>query len=57
MDNESDNRTIEDFVEDMVSDGRSLFQIQVVAVNTRWANKLEEIMNYSKKLFEKLGHV
>jgi len=37
-------RTIREFVEDMVSDGRDLKQILIVAANiVRWRNSKEEI--------------
>lgn len=37
------NRTVEEFVEDMVSDGKDLNYILTVAVNTRWKNFREEV--------------
>ena len=36
-------RTVQDFVEDMVSDGRGLDEILIVAINSRWSNQMEEI--------------
>jgi len=38
-----ENRTVQDFVEDMVSDGKSLNEILIVTVNSRWANHKEEV--------------
>jgi len=43
-------RTVQDFVEDMVSDGRDLQQILTVAVNCRWANHKEEIKKEYRRL-------
>ena len=37
------NRTVQDFVEDMVSDGKSLNQILIVAANSRWVSHKDEI--------------
>lgn len=39
------NRTVQEFVEDMVSDGRSLNQILIVAANSRWVSHKDEIKN------------
>lgn len=36
-------RTLQDFVEDMVSDCRSLGQIIMVAASTQWKNRREEV--------------
>ena len=36
-------RTVIDFVEDLVSDGRSESEALIVAQNSRWRNKLDEI--------------
>ena len=43
-------RTIEDFVEDMISDGKSLKQILVVAESTRWKNFKKEIKETYQKI-------
>jgi hypothetical protein len=47
-------RTIKDFVEDLLSDGRSIKEIITVAQNTRWKGHIYEIKeiltNFSKKL-------
>lgn len=40
-------RTLRDFVEDMISDGKSLKDTLAVAHSTRWKDKKEEI----KKLY------
>jgi len=45
-----ENRTLEDFVEDLITDGRSLNQILIVAFNSRWRSHEEEI----KKMYRKL---
>lgn len=44
------NRTIQDFVEDMVSDCKSLNEILIVAANSRWVNHKEEIKKEYRKL-------
>lgn len=38
-----ENRTLQDFVEDMVSDCRSLDEILLIAANTRWKDRKDEI--------------
>lgn len=38
-------RTVQDFVEDMVSDNKEFKLILAVAQNTRWYNRLDEIKN------------
>ena len=48
-----DKRTIDEFVEDMVSNGRSLSQITVVALCTKWAPYLDEIIEKAAKLLKK----
>jgi len=46
-------RTVEEFVEDMVSDGKSLKQILTIALSTRWKSYKEEIEKvYNKLKFE-----
>ena len=45
-----EDRTLRDFVEDMVSDGRDLNQILVVALNSRWKNDREEIEKMYREL-------
>lgn len=44
------SRTIQEFVEDMVSDGRDLSQILTVAANSRWKNSKEEIKKEYRRL-------
>ena len=51
-------RTIRDFVEDLLSEGRTPLMIRAVAESCRWANHLEdineiiqEISGKSKELF------
>lgn len=44
-------RTIQEFVEDMVSDGKSLKQILVVTFNSRWRNFRKEVEKEYNKLF------
>jgi len=43
-------RTVQDFVEDMVSDGRDLQQILTVAANSRWSSHKEEIKKEYRRL-------
>lgn len=38
-----EQRTVEDFVEDMVSDCKSLDEILMVAMSTRWVGHKDEI--------------
>jgi len=45
-----ENRTVQDFVEDLVSDCRDLAYILVVAANTQWKNRIGEI----KKVYREL---
>ena len=46
-----EQRTIQEFVEDMVSDGRDLKQILIVAANiTRWRYCKEEIKKEYRRL-------
>jgi len=45
-----ENRTIQEFVEDLVSDGRDLNQILTVAANSRWVNHKEEIKKEYRRL-------
>jgi len=44
------SRTIQDFVEDMVSDCRSYQQIRMIAICTRWKNHMDEIKEAYRKL-------
>jgi len=43
-------RTIQEFVEDMVSDGRNLNQILIVAMCCRWKNFKQEIEKEYRRL-------
>ena len=47
---QSEIRTIQEFVEDMVSDGRDLEQILIVAFNSRWRNFKSEIEKEYRRL-------
>lgn len=56
----SDNytRTVQDFVEDMLSSGRSAKQIMTVAESTRWKTVINEVKQvlstFSGKLAKKI---
>jgi formylmethanofuran dehydrogenase subunit E-like metal-binding protein len=50
-------RTLEDFVEDMVSDGRTQHQVKYVAQSTRWKPQAEEAFRMAKKLRRQLGMI
>lgn len=43
-------RTIEDFVEDMLFAGRDLAGIRAVTQSTHWQNRLVEIVEYAENL-------
>jgi hypothetical protein len=45
-------RTVEEFVEDMKSDGLTLKQIRAVAQNTYWNSQIDDVMVYAKNLFK-----
>jgi hypothetical protein len=47
-----EDRTLEDFVEDMVQSGRDLTEIRAVALCSHWSNKMDEITVYAKNLLE-----
>ncbi len=50
-------RTIRDFVEDLLSEGRTPIMIQAVAESCRWAGHLDEINELIKEIsvkFKKL---
>ena len=47
-------RTIQDFVEDMISEGLPLEGIKTVVSNTHWATKAEEIMGEVRKFQKNL---
>lgn len=38
-----ENRTVQEFVEDLVSDDKSLNEILIVTANSRWASHKEEV--------------
>ena len=46
-------RTLEDFVEDMITDGRTLKEIKYVSHMTQWKPKMQEVLEYAKKLMKK----
>jgi len=49
-------RTIKDFVEDLISDGKSIAQIRTIAMNTYWKDRIKEVImvaKHSKKEFKK----
>ena len=47
-------RTHEEFVEEMILDGRSLNQIMIVTSQTYWKTKKQEIKEYAEQLFKKI---
>lgn len=47
---ENKSRTVRDFVEDMISDGKTEKEILHIAQSTRWQNKVEEIKEYIVRL-------
>ena len=48
-----ENRTVREFVEDLLSDGRTPDEILVVAENTRWKVDVEEIKSIIKSFSKK----
>ena len=50
-------RTTEEFVEDMVSDGRSWREIKYVAMCTRWSNVITDVKEIYRKLKRRIGKV
>ena len=46
----SNIRTIQEFVEDLASDGKNLNQILIVAAQTRWKNFKQEIKQEHQRL-------
>ena len=48
-------RTYQEFVQDLISDGRNLKEVLTVARNTRWASKIQEVEEYTKKFLVMLG--
>ena len=49
-----ENRTVEDFVEDMVSNGKTEEQILAVTMTTRWSNSKGEVVKIYRKLMKRL---
>lgn len=47
-------RTIEEFVEDLVTNGRTLKQILIVAFCCRWRDSVNEIKRVHRKLLFKV---
>ncbi len=45
-------RTYQEFVEDMVSSGRSLKEIRAVAMSTRWRGVLSDVTEHAKNLLK-----
>jgi len=48
-----ESRTVEEFVEDLVSYGRDCNQIRAVARSSRWENQMNEIEELLKKYSQK----
>jgi hypothetical protein len=44
------NRTVQEFVEDLASDGKSLNQILIIAANSRWVSHKDEIKKEYRRL-------
>ena len=49
----TEQRDVEEFVEDLVSDGRDKDYILTVARNTRWRSQIDEVKRLIKKFFRK----
>lgn len=49
------NRTVRDFVEDMVSDGKTFTEITTIAMNTHWRSRMDEVKEKARKLMRWLG--
>ena len=49
----SNFRTVEDFVEDMVSNGRTRTQVIVVALSTHWRHQLPAVKSALQALYER----
>jgi hypothetical protein len=47
------SRTLEDFVEDMVSNGRKPVEVRAVALATRWRPFIEEAEEMTREFFSK----
>ncbi len=48
-------RTVRDFVEDLLSDGRDADYIRMIANNTHWKSRLEEVKQIIESFSSKLG--
>jgi len=48
-------RTVREFVEELVTEGRSLPLIKAVAMNTRWNTQIDSVMKIATKLKNFLG--
>jgi len=44
------DRTLEDFVEDMISDGRSPMAVRAVAFATRWAPQRDKAFRMAERM-------
>lgn len=42
-------RTINEFVDDMMSDGKSVEQVRAVASQTRWAGEKDQVVTAAKE--------
>lgn len=49
-----EDRTVQEFVEDLLSDGKTPRHIIMVAKNTRWKSDIEEIIEIIKSFSGKL---
>ena len=45
-----ESRTVNDFVEDLISDGRTESEVLIVTQNSRWKNRINEIKEGIVKL-------
>lgn len=48
-------RTVQEFVEDLLSDGRSASHILLIAKFTQWAGQIGEVKQILKDFCKKLG--
>ena len=49
-----EGRTLDDFIEDMVSDGRTAGQVRAVACTTRWAPQTNEAHAKAQALWSRI---
>ena len=54
---EPEARTVEDFVEDCISDGRTPQQVIIIANQTHWKGKITEIEEYLGKIMKNLKKI